>query len=126
MGIVGLARLMVLAADDQNVAVGIGLAFLQPHIVIRLKRVPIECIADGVFRNTGTDHVRHVGRLLGMERDEVVDRRVRGHDDGVGDDLVLADFDRRGVAPFDVVGVAVAVDLAALVFDRLCDGREIL
>ena len=53
----------------------------------------------------GADDVRHVRRLLGVNRDQIVDRRIRGDDDRIGANVVLADFDVAPVATFDVVGM---------------------
>ena len=59
---------------------------LQADVVIGLQRVPVQRPRDRVARHAGADRVGEVGRLLGVDGDEVVDGRVGGHDDGPGGD----------------------------------------
>ena len=67
--------------------------------MVRVDRVPVERRGTAPLRDLEADHVRAVRRLLGVHRDEVVDRRVGRDDDGVArDDAALARLDRRAAS----------------------------
>ena len=78
-GVVRLAGLVVLAADDQELAPA---RLVQAHVVVRVAGVPVKPLADGAGLHARGDGIGHVGSLLRVDRDAVVDGRV-GRDDGI-------------------------------------------
>ena len=110
---------MVLTADDQQIV-------MQADIVIGVARVPGECFRHCARRHARADHVGHVGRLLGVDGEEIVDRHIRRDHHGIGRDDVFSDMDQSRHAAFGVIGVAVAEDAAAVLADRLREARQVL
>ena len=117
--VVRLAALVVLAADDEQIVV-------QPDVVVGVARVAGEHLRHRAARHARADHVGHVGRLLRVQRDTVVNWHICRHDERVAGDDVPADVNERRHAAFDVVGVAVAENAAAHAQDRLREPGEIL
>ena len=88
LGILRLAGLVVLAADDQDVhglvVVSAQLAVgrpLEPDVVVRILGVPVERVGDRAGGDAGADRIGMIRRLFGMNRDEIVERRVGRDDD---------------------------------------------
>ena len=70
---------------------------LQPHVVIGLKRIPVEPVGQRAFGKRKRHGVGAVRRLLGMDGVFVVDRRVGGHDCVACLDHVLAGLHQHAV-----------------------------
>ena len=80
----GMAKL-VFAADDEKIV-----TLIQPpcnsHIVVRVQGVPPLQPRDRILRGRHAHHEGPISRLLGMDCEAVVDRRVGRHDDRTGAD----------------------------------------
>ena len=83
VAVIGLTRLMIFPADDQHIVVTAILRRqgVNPHIVVRIERIPIQRLFHCPLRQPGSDDIGRVGRLLGMNGHNVADGRVGGDDD---------------------------------------------
>ena len=75
-------RLVVLAADDEPVVALV--RGLEAHVVVGIERVPVERVRAPSRAAPARDGIGAVRRLLGVDRDPVVDRRVGGDHDRAG------------------------------------------
>ena len=126
IGIVGLAALVVGTADDQDV--GLASAGLQPDVVISLQRIPVEPIGEGILRHREGHRVGAVGRLLGMDRVAIVDRRVGSHDGLRCKHPVTADRDYLDtIAGFlDLLHDGVGIEAPSRVADGGSEASQVL
>src|ERR1043166_2449080 len=70
--------------------------------------------------NPRADYISRIGRLLCMNRHQIVNRRIRRHDDGVGSYCATARRGDAGVtAAFDLIGMRFSKNPAAIAFDGL-------
>jgi hypothetical protein len=116
--VIGLARLVVLAARDQVVA--LARAGMEADVVVGIGHVPVERIRQRVAGDAERHGVGAVGRHLAVQLDELVDRRVGGDDGMARCDAgavlgVHLDALRRGL---DADHRAVGEQPAAFVHDR--------
>ena len=86
-----LSGLVILAADNQDVdrvavvAAQLGVRrAVQADVVIRIVRIPVERRRDRARLDSRANRVGVIRRLLGVNRDEIVERRVGGDDDRSG------------------------------------------
>ena len=116
--VIGLARLVVLAARDQVVALaGTG---METDVVVGIGHVPVERIRQRVAGDAERHGVGAVGRHLAVQLDAFVDGRVGGDDGMARRDTgavlrVHLDALRRGL---DADHRAVGEHLAAFIHDR--------
>ena len=90
-----LPRLVIFAADDEQIVLFAIRRELQASVVVGIFRVPVERVGDGAARHVRSDDVRAIRRLLGVHGEEIVDRRVRAHDEVVGRHLHIRLLDRH-------------------------------
>ncbi len=129
-----LRRLVVLTADDQQIhrlrvvasQFSIG-GPLQPNVVIRIVRVPVERRRDRTHGHAGADDVGVVRRLLGVDGEEVDERNIRCDHDRLRCDVPsVSCFDiSRGTAGH-LHGSDAAVETPASAGEGLQHAIEIL
>ncbi len=100
MRLLRLARPAILAADDQIVPVGVRTAVQATSVVVGIARIPVERVRDFAAGDPAGDDEGAISRLLGMERDAAMERRVRRHHDRPGAhlDSLPGAHAREGVA----------------------------
>ena len=81
--------------------------------MVRIAGIPGKHGRHAAARHARADHVGHVRRLLGVQREAIVDRHVGRNDQRVAGHDVVADVDERRHDALEMVRVAVAVDVAA-------------
>jgi hypothetical protein len=83
---------VILAADDQHIMRSIVFRAvfdrLQANVMVWIGRVPVKRFRDGACGHARADSISSVRSLLGVNGEDVVDRSVRRHDDGVRRDGV--------------------------------------
>ena len=132
----GLSGLVVFSADDQYVLpfgrarlrhAGLRRKRLNSHVMVRVKRVPVECGRDRPMRYDGADGVAHVGGLFGVDRQEVVDRRIRRHHDGIGgDDPAVCSLDPRRLTARDGLCMRPGEDASSGTLNGRSDRGQVL
>jgi len=128
---IGLAGFVVLAADDEDLVVRFLtrriLGLVDPDVVIRIGRIPVESARNGIFRNARADDVRSIRGLLGVDDQPVIDGCICADDDVVGVDHVpFAGRDPGGDAVHDFFGVDAGIDLSAVAENRAGQTLEVL
>ena len=79
-----LPGLMVFATDDKNFLwTAYGGVFDHTNIVKWIGGIPVESVLDTAGRNWNSDHVSSIRALLGVHRDAVIERSIRGNDGGL-------------------------------------------
>src|SRR6185369_8956014 len=96
------------------------------YVVIWIVRIPVERLFHRPGRYLGGDDIRHVGSLLGVDGESVVDWRVGSDDDCVGRNPKAAGGDLRRVPAFDGVDVRIGEDAPSGARHRLGQPAEIL
>ena len=81
--VAGLTRLVILTADEEQIVRTVAIDRDDTQVVIRIRRVPEQRVRNRSTRYAHGDHVGHVRRLLRVDGESIVDRRVGG-DDGRG------------------------------------------
>src|SRR4051812_21730982 len=122
VGVVRLAGLMVFAADDECLVLAIR---CQPHIMIRIEGIPIQTLVNASW-HPHTYYISPIGGLLGMDRDPIVDWRIRRHDDrvcGNSRTFTCLDLTRRAVG--EAVGLGLVKDSSSFRFNRARQGVQI-
>src|SRR5438477_8234837 len=61
--VIRLSGLMVFTTHNEQLGFSIGLAGLQPDVMIRIRRVPVEGTLDQAFANAGSDGVTPVAGI---------------------------------------------------------------
>ena len=134
LGVVGLTRLVIFTADNQQVVFAIrdiapivARHGLQTNIVVEFLSIPRKRISHSTaWQACLADHVRHVGCLFRVDCHQIIDGCIRRDDNRFGRDYVLADLHFARCAAFDAVGMAIREDLPPLFTDRFGYGCEIL
>ena len=121
--VVGLSGLVIFPADEE--ALPALPHRLKPHVVKRVLDVPVKRARHGTLGHEGPDDVRHVRRLLRVDRDAVVDRAVRRHDDGPGGDLAVPAGDAGRRSGLDAFGVEPAENASTPAADGARESAEI-
>ena len=123
--VVGLAALVILAADDQQIILGVDPRH-EPDVMIRIAGVPVQRQRHGATRHRRADHIGHVGRLLRMDDDAIVHRHVGRHDDAAGADRAGRRLHARALAALDALRVGAGVNTPAGPLNRLGKAAEVL
>ena len=123
--IIGLPGLVVFATQDQHIVRRLAVHVLQPHIVVRIIHVPKQRVRDRLRWDSRADHVRGVRSLLRDYEYAIIDRSVRGHDDGAGGYHVRTGRHPRHLAAFDPIDVRPGKYPAAFFLDRARQARDI-
>src|ERR1043165_1303843 len=95
--------------------------------MIRIASVPVERTCDRVFRNQYPNHVSHVRRLPGVNRDAIVDRRVRRHhDDFAVNYWSMTRLDARFCPTFDLRRMSMAEQATTIRQARACQTFDVI
>src|SRR5687767_7255329 len=73
VSVVFLAGLMIFTADNQQVVSFVARAYsFNSYVVIGIERVPVEPARYGAQRDARSNHIALIRRLLGVNRDQIV------------------------------------------------------
>ena len=122
--VVRLSRFVIFPSDDQHIALALVVVrAVEPDVVIRVLGVPVEGLRYRAVRHCDSDHIGHVGSLLGMDGDEVIDRGVRRHHHCVSSDHLTTSRNARRRTAVDPVGVGLGENPPAVAHDRFAQSR---
>ena len=102
-------------ADDEDVVRALALLRVEPHVVVRIARVPQQERTERAARHLQADDIGVVRRHLRVQHEAVVERRVRRDDDGL---RMHGTLFRHDVGAVHVARPRVAVDAPAEPLDR--------
>ena len=112
------------AAGEEDV--GGCVEFLEAHVVVRLRRVPIEIFGNGAAWDAEADDIGAIGRLLRVDGDEIIHGGIGGDNDCIGaNGAAVAEGDMGIFAAGDFGGVGIVMDLTAAFPDRGGDAVEV-